>query len=271
MTCFCLYLESAFLWMWWICATLYASAHAQYVMRRLKRTVKYFCNVLLPKLCFQALIRENKKWFILIVLSWETNCLKHWHPVFVKPKISVVVTQTSIDPVHLSWHPDKSYFWHASRYPYFCPVVRGVLPDGILYLWFPVHVVGKLDCDFAQINSEKILVNFSSCHPLAINLCTYWPDREQSIFIRWWRNFQLCWGPGSPCFNWGPYRDIYMPTRKPCPEKLRKKIFKRPSTSRNDSTFFIDMLREDQDPEVLYSQNIAVGPYCEVPEFRPYH
>jgi hypothetical protein len=62
-----------------------------------------------------------------------------------------------------------------------------------------------------------------------------------------------------------------MPTRKPCPEKLRKKIFKRPSTSRNDSTFFIDMLREDQDPEVLYSQNIAVGPYCEVPEFRPYH
>ena len=54
-------------------------------------------------------------------------------------------------------------------------------------------------------------------------------------------------------------------------QKKYIKVFEHPSLSRNDSKFSIDMPREEAERSVLYSLNIATGPYCEAPEFNPYH
>jgi hypothetical protein len=61
---------------------------------------------------------------------------------------------------------------------------------------FSLRVVGKVNCDFSQMNCEKNLVNFSSCHPLTINLCLI-DLIEMRCLLDVKKSFQLFCGPGG--------------------------------------------------------------------------
>ena len=120
-----------------------------------------------------------------------------------------------------------------------------------MYLRFSLRIVGKVNCDFAQINSEKNVINFSSCYPLTISVLIDLIENTRYL---------LDVKEAFNCFVAQGASSVVGDRHRALPKKEYLQMFKHTSVSRSDLMFFTDIPGEELELQCYIHKTSQMGP-----------